>query len=95
MMNWYRRIKDLRIDNDMSKEDLSHKLGISERTLTRYENGDSEPTISILIKLSLIFNVSIDYLCCIKDQMDIIDSSTKNEIIEQVKQLNKIVKNME
>ena len=61
-MSWNKRIKDLRIDHDMGKKELADKLDISERTLTRYESGISEPTISVLIKLSLLFNVSIDYM---------------------------------
>ena len=66
-MYWNKRIKDLREDNDLTKQELADKLDISERTLTRYETGESEPTISVLIKMSLIFNVSLDYICCIKE----------------------------
>ena len=61
-MYWNKRIKDLREDNDLTKQELADKLDISERTLTRYETGESEPTISVLIKMSLIFNVSLDYI---------------------------------
>ena len=68
-MYWNKRIKDLREDNDLTKQELADKLDISERTLTRYETGESEPTISVLIKMSLIFNVSLDYICCIKDEV--------------------------
>lgn len=49
-MLWYKRIRDLRIDNDLTKTELANKLDISERTLARYETGESEPTISVLIK---------------------------------------------
>ena len=55
-MYWYRRIKDLREDLDLSRPELASKLNVSERTLSRYETGESEPTISILIKLSMILS---------------------------------------
>lgn len=42
-MLWYKRIRDLRIDNDLTKTELANKLDISERTLARYETGESEP----------------------------------------------------
>ena len=58
-MLWYKRIRDLRIDNDLTKTELANKLDISERTLARYETGESEPTISVLIKMSHIFDVSM------------------------------------
>lgn len=52
-MKWNKRIRDLREDNDLTQEDLASQLGISKRTLLRYESGVSEPTISVLISLSL------------------------------------------
>ena len=61
-MKWNKRIKDLREDHDMTQDELAQKLGVSKRTLLRYESGESEPSISILISLSLLFNVSIDYI---------------------------------
>lgn len=74
-MFWNKRIKDLREDNDLTRAQLAKKLDISERTLSRYENGEYEPTIGILIKLSLMFNVSIDYIAGIKDDIEINDRS--------------------
>ncbi len=69
LMKWNKRIKDLREDNDMTQEELATRLGISKRTLLRYESGVSEPTISVLISLSLLFNVSVDYIIAIKIQL--------------------------
>ena len=84
-MYWNKRIKDLREDNDLTKQELADELDISERTLTRYETGESEPTISVLIKMSLIFNVSLDYICCIKDEVAIVEEGT----IDKLKKLSK------
>ena len=64
-MKWNKRIRDLREDNDLTQEDLASQLGISKRTLLRYESGVSEPTISVLISLSLLFNVSVDYIIAV------------------------------
>lgn len=90
-MNWSKRIKDLRIDHDMKKKELADKLDISERTLSRYESGKCEPTISILIKLSLLFNVSIDYLAGIKDETMINTPSIKEELETLNDKLSKII----
>lgn len=62
-MHWCKRIKDLRIDHDLTLKQLAQKLEISERTLARYENGVSKPTVDVLIQLALYFNVSVDYIC--------------------------------
>lgn len=91
-MSWNKRIKDLRIDHDMGKKELADKLDISERTLTRYESGISEPTISVLIKLSLLFNVSIDYIAGIKDEEAILTPSIKEELEVSINALTKSLK---
>ena len=81
-MRWNKRIRDLREDHDMTQDELADKLNISKRTLLRYESGISEPTIGILISLSLIFNVSIDYLVERK-----IENYKMNEIIIELKKI--------
>lgn len=90
-MLWYKRIRDLRIDNDLTKTELANKLDISERTLARYETGESEPTISVLIKMSHIFDVSIDYICCIKDEVAIVEEGTFDKLKKLSKDLESIV----
>lgn len=94
-MLWYKRIRDLRIDNDLTKTELANKLDISERTLARYEMGESEPTISVSIKMSHIFDVSIDYICCIKDETFITEASTKEELVKISENLISIIKRIE
>ena len=55
-------LKSLRIDNDYSQKDIADAIGINRSRYSNYENGISEPTIEILIKLSDFFNCSIDDL---------------------------------
>jgi immunity repressor protein len=93
-MKWNKRIRDLREDNDMTQDDLASQLGISKRTLLRYESGVSEPTISVLISLSLLFNVSVDYIIGTKDTTEIDEISIKNELDSVIKSLEKIKKEL-
>lgn len=93
-MKWNKRIRDLREDNDMTQDDLASQLGISKRTLLRYESGVSEPTISVLISLSLPFNVSVDYIIGTKDTTEIDEISIKNELDSVIKSLEKIKKEL-
>ncbi len=57
-----KRIKELRINNNLSKEDISRKLEISHLLYALYENGKRTIPISILSKLAKIYNTSIDYI---------------------------------
>ncbi len=90
-MFWNKRIKDLRIDENMTIAELAEKLDISERTLSRYESGISEPTIGVLIKMSFIFNVSVDYICALKDSQEITEASTKEKLTATASQLIKLI----
>ena len=62
MLTWNENLKMFRERYGYSQHDLSNILGTSERTLQRYESGESEPTASILLKLSKIYETSIDNL---------------------------------
>ena len=91
-MFWNKRIRDLREDHDMKKIELAEKLEISERTLTRYESGECEPSVSVLIKLSLLFDVSIDYIVGLKDDPTISTPTVKDDLEDIYSKLEKILK---
>lgn len=59
---YFRRIADLRHDNDKSQEDIAKSLNCSRQVYGRYERGDREIPISLLIKLADYYDVSIDYI---------------------------------
>lgn len=56
------RIKLLREENGMSQKELATKLSLSEGSISLYENESRKPSYEVLIKLSEIFNCSIDYI---------------------------------
>ncbi len=89
-MKWNKRIKDLREDHDLTQDELAEQLEVSKRTLLRYESGVSEPTISVLIKLSLLFDVSVDYIIGIKNNPEIEESTIKSEIEDIINKMQKI-----
>ncbi len=45
---------------------LSKKIGISQSTISKWENGITEPSLSNLIALSDYFDISIDELIGLK-----------------------------
>lgn len=64
-MNFAKNLKKLRQDNNLSQEDIAEKLNTSFKTISHWETGYSEPSLTQLEKLSKIFDVTIDEL--IKD----------------------------
>lgn len=56
------RFKELRIQKNLSQEDLGKMVGIHPNHLSRYERGLSKPSAQTLEKLADTFGVSSDYL---------------------------------
>lgn len=56
------RIKTLREEFNYTQQDLSNKLNCSKSVIGLYENETRKPSMEVLIKLSEIFNCSIDYI---------------------------------
>ena len=56
------RIKLLREELKMTQQELANRLGGAKSTVAMYEKEDRNPSLDVLIKLSEIFNCSIDYI---------------------------------
>lgn len=63
----YKRLRDLREDNDLTQQNVADMLFINRRTYAAYENGINSMTPETLIKISNIYGVSIDYLLGLTD----------------------------
>lgn len=61
------RIKNLREECRMTQQELADKIDGAKSTIAMYEKGDRKPSLEVLIKLSEIFNCSIDYILCKTD----------------------------
>jgi transcriptional regulator with XRE-family HTH domain len=56
------KIRRLRRERELGQAELAKKLNTSVVTISSYETDKSMPSSEMLIKLSKVFNVSIDYL---------------------------------
>lgn len=63
----FRRIRDLREDNDKYQKDIANLLGISQQYYSEYEQGNRTIPVEYLIKLANFYNTSIDYLVELTD----------------------------
>ncbi|MCH5296197.1 MAG: helix-turn-helix transcriptional regulator [Ruminococcus sp.] len=57
-----KNLKLLRLQHKISQQQLADIIGVSQQSVNKYENHDTEPDIRTLIALSDYFNTSIDYL---------------------------------
>lgn len=56
------RIRDLREDNDLTQQQIADKIGVTQRKYSYIETGTQPLTDEILVKLSLFYDTSIDYI---------------------------------
>lgn len=52
-------LKDLRREKGITQEQLAEELGVSGRTISRWENGNNMPDISLLVEIAEYFDVNI------------------------------------
>lgn len=64
------RIRDMREDHDLSQRQLADILGMPQQQYYRYEKGYRDFPIDILIRLSTLYDVSVDYLLGLTNKPD-------------------------
>lgn len=61
-MQYYERLKELRIDNDKTQKEIANILNTSQSYYARYENGKHPIPVEHLKTLCLYYKVSADYI---------------------------------
>ena len=56
------RIKDIREDNDLTQKQISSMFFCDQSLYSKYERGEREIPLSLIIKLADFYKVSVDYL---------------------------------
>ncbi|MEF9853662.1 MAG: helix-turn-helix transcriptional regulator [Hydrogenoanaerobacterium sp.] len=61
-MNYYERMRSLREEYHMSQRQLAAVLGMKQPQYQRYETGERDVPTPVLISLSTLYDVSVDYI---------------------------------
>lgn len=56
------RLKELRLLNQLTQQEVAKQVGITQFTYSNYENKKTQPDLATLFKLADLYNVSLDYL---------------------------------
>lgn len=62
MANLAERLEELKESRNLKQKEIAEAVGVPLRTYQRYEYGEREPQVSVLIRMADYFHVSIDYL---------------------------------
>ena len=56
-----RRLKNIRLQNGFTQNDIADMLGICRSTYTYYETGKSKPSVETLFTLSRFYKIPMEY----------------------------------
>ncbi|MBQ3046260.1 MAG: helix-turn-helix transcriptional regulator [Clostridia bacterium] len=66
-MAFYKRIRDLREDHDLTQAQVAEYLSMKQPQYNRYERGLRDIPSDVLIALAKLYNTSTDYILGLKD----------------------------
>ena len=66
-MAYYKRLRDLREDNNYTQKEIAEVLFTTQPQYYRYESGLRDLSAELLIILSKFYNVSTDYILGLTD----------------------------
>lgn len=68
-MNFSKKLYMLRTKAGLTQDEMADKFGVSRQTVYKWENEITYPEVDRIIRISEVFNVSIDYL--LKDNLSV------------------------
>ena len=99
MTNIGEKIKEIRIKNNLTQQELGDKLFVSDKTISSWESGRTLPDINTLIEISNVLNVSIvNFVNNTNDKNIEIEFKVKvnrveyNELLKKIKDISKLVR---
>lgn len=81
------RLKEARLYNEMTQEQLAEKIGVAKSTYTGYEKGNSEPSMLTISKLMNVLKVDANFLW--QDEMDALGGNPVKLKYNEMKHIEK------
>ena len=63
------RVKEFRLQKGMTQQQLAKMVHVSNRTIISIEKGQYNPSLMLAYRLSQVFHVYIEELCCLEDNL--------------------------
>ena len=64
------RIRDLREDSDIKQREIAEYLMCDQSLYSKYERGERQIPLEIIVKLAAYYNTSVDYLLGLTDKRE-------------------------
>ncbi len=87
------KIKNARIKENLTQEQVAEALGVSRQTISNWENEKTYPDIVSVVKMSDLYHISLDHLLkeekSMSDYLDYLDESTN--VVKSKNKLSKLI----
>lgn len=67
------RVKELRTATKMTQQQLADLVHVSSRTIISIEKEQYSPSLMLAYRMALVFGVTIEELCCLKENKELED----------------------
>ncbi|MBE5954581.1 MAG: helix-turn-helix transcriptional regulator, partial [Lachnospiraceae bacterium] len=74
-------LRELRNEKNLSQEQLAEEFGVSSRSISRWENGNTMPDISIIIELADFYDVDIREIIHGERKSENMDKELKDTLV--------------
>lgn len=61
------KVKELRTEGKMTQQQLADLVHVSSRTIISIEKGQYNPSLMLAYRMAMVFGVSVEELCCLKE----------------------------
>lgn len=72
------KVKELRLQNQLTQQQLADLVYVSSRTIISIEKEKYNPSLMLAYRLAQVFGVSIEELCCLKENKKLEDKQYEN-----------------
>ena len=67
------KVKELRVQAKITQQQLADMVHVSARTIISIEKEQYSPSLMLAYRMAVIFGVSIEELCCMKENKELED----------------------
>ncbi|UZT83180.1 helix-turn-helix transcriptional regulator [Caproicibacterium sp. BJN0003] len=72
------RVKELRTSAELTQQQLASLVHVSSRTIISIETGKYSPSLLLAYRIAQIFGVTVEDLCCLKENKEFEDKQYEN-----------------
>lgn len=71
------KVKEFRTAAQLTQQQLADLVKVSSRTIISIEKEQYSPSLMLAYRMALIFGVTVEELCCLKENMEWEDSQNE------------------